>query len=137
MKVLMLDIDGVLFVFNTYSFSPSACKNLNEILNKEPELKIVISSSWRHLGLDQVRKTLAANGIDSSRVVDITGDEDGERGIQVQAWLDRNPGVTNFVVIDDEQDFSNMMAHLVHTNSYVGITSADVTKALDILKKPC
>ena len=136
MKILFCDIDGCLFTFTNYDFSPAACKNLNSLLEQEPDLKIVISSSWRHLGLDQVKKTFKANGIDSDRIIGATGDEPGERGYQVQCWLDRNPGVTNFVVIDDESDFSNMMDHLVKTNPHVGITSADVKLALDILKKP-
>lgn len=136
MKVVFADVDGVLFAFNNYAFSPAACKNFQSLLDQVPDLKIVISSSWRHLGLDQCKKTLQANGIDSSKVIDKTGDEDGERGVQVQAWLDRNPGVTGYVCLDDESDFSNMMDHLVQTNPYVGLTSENIKKAIDILNKP-
>ena len=136
MKIIFLDIDGVLFAFWGYKFSPAACNNLNVLLEKEPEAMIVISSSWRHLGLDQVKKTLAANNIDSNRAIDITGNETGGRGVQIQAWLDRHPEVTNFVVIDDEiSEMSNIMDHVVKTNSYSGLTSADVDLALDILNK--
>jgi hypothetical protein len=135
-KIVALDIDGVLFVYGKYAFSPAACKNLQSLLDQEPDLKIVISSSWRHLGLDQCKNALKMNGVDSTRVIDKTGDEDGERGVQIQAWVDRNPEVTSFVVIDDESDFSNMKDRLVQTNGYVGLTKADVDKCLDILKKP-
>lgn len=136
MKVLFLDFDGVIFTFGNYNFSPSACKNLNLLLSKEPELKIVVSSSWRHLGIDQVKKTLKANGIDSSRVIDITGNEPGPRGNQVQAWIDSHSEVTSFVAMDDEADYPNVMDRLVKTNPYVGLTEADVDKAIEILKKP-
>lgn len=135
MKVVFADFDGVIFTFGNYDFSKVACNNFNLLLEKEPDLKIVVSSSWRRLGLEQVKKTLKSNGIDSDRVIDITGDEKGERGVQVKAWLDRHPDVTSFVCIDDENDFSGMMDHLVKTNSWVGLTEADVNKAIDILKK--
>jgi hypothetical protein len=135
-KVLYLDIDGVLFIYGTYNFSKIACNNLKKLLEEVPDLKIVISSSWRHLGMDTVKKTLDFHGIDKNRIIDCTGSERGTRGGQVQAWMDRNPGVTNFVVIDDERDFPTMLDHLVRPNGYVGLTSADVKKCLDILKLP-
>lgn len=136
MKVVFLDFDGVIFTFGRYNFSAVACENVNYLLQLEPDLKIVVSSSWRTFGTDQVKKTLQAHGIDSTKVIDITGDEDGERGTQVKSWLDRHTEVTNFVVLDDESDFSNMMGHLVKTDPHIGLTEADVKKAIDILKKP-
>lgn len=135
MKVVYADFDGVIFTFGEYNFSKVACRNFSLLLQKEPDLKIVISSSWRHLGIEQCKKTLDANGIDSSRVVRITGDESGERGNQIQADLDRHPEVTNFVILDDDTDFTKLMDKLVHTNPSVGLTEADVQKAIDILNK--
>jgi len=135
MKVILLDIDGVLITAGNYEFSKAACKNLNLLLNKEPELRVVVSSSWRKGGLKQIKLILNNNGIDQNKIIDITGNERGERGVQVRAWLDRNPEVTNYVCIDDDTDFSGMMDHLVKTNSFVGLTEKDIEKALDILKK--
>ena len=45
MTVCFLDFDGCLVVNGV--FSQAAVKNLNDLLAKEPDLKIVISSSWR------------------------------------------------------------------------------------------
>src|SRR5208283_4739445 len=109
MKILFLDIDGVLNSYNTRNFgeelSPTPCKNLNLLLEKEPDLKIVISSSWRIWGIDYMEKVFSKNGIKSAcKIIDITGNENGIRGHQIQCWLDRNPGVTNFVIIDDSAD---------------------------------
>lgn len=137
MKIIYLDIDGVLFVYGKYNFSEIACKNLANLLEEVSELKIVVCSSWRHLGMEQCKNTLDFHGIDKKRVIDCTGNEPGPRGGQVQAWMDRNPGVTNYVIIDDESDFPGLEDHLVRPNGYVGFTSADKQKALDILKKPC
>jgi hypothetical protein len=134
MKVIFLDFDGVLIPGDgSFAFSKTACKNLNSLLKQVPDLKIVISSSWRSAGIESVKKTLSNNSIDASRVIGATGDEKGERGVQVQAWLDRHPEVAHFVCLDDNTDFSNMMDHLVKTNRSVGLTEADVKKALDIL----
>lgn len=137
MKVCYLDIDGVLFVYRTYNFSKAACNNLQKLLDEVPDLKIVICSSWRHLGMDQVKKTLDFHGIDKDRIIGCTGNLNGTRGDEVQEWMDQNPGVTNYVIIDDDREFPNMEDHLVRPNSFAGLTSADVDKCLAILKKPC
>lgn len=137
MKVLFCDFDGIIFTFGNYNFSAVACKNLQSLLDQEPDLKIVVSSSWRHLGIDQCKKTLQANGIDSSRVVDITGDEPGERGNQIKAHLARNPQVIHYVILDDNSDFTGLMDRLVRPNPHVGLTEAEVQNCIDILKKPC
>lgn len=136
MKVIFADFDGVIFTFGNYNFSTVACKNFQSLLDQEPDLKIVISSSWRHLGEEQCKKTLQANGIDPSRVIGITGNERGERGGQVKAYLAANPEITSYVIIDDESDFSGLMDRLVKTNSHLGLTETNVKLALDILKKP-
>ena len=85
-----------------------------------------------------MRKLLDKNGIKGalSRVIDITGKENGIRGYQIQCWLDRNPGVTNMVILDDESDMGPLVTKLVKTNSYVGLTSTDADKAVDELNKP-
>jgi hypothetical protein len=136
MKVVFADFDGVIFTFGNYDFSLVACNNFSWLLDKVPDVKIVISSSWRHLGIDQCKKTLDANGIDSKRVIDITGNEPGERGNQVKAWLNTHPDVTNYVIIDDNTDFTGLMDHLVKTNPHIGFTEKDIEIALDILKLP-
>jgi hypothetical protein len=142
MKVLFLDVDGVLNNFKERNFgeqfSPSACENLNSLLKDEPDLKIVISSSWRNKpgGLSYVKKIFHKNAIDATKIIDKTGNENGLRGYQIQCWLDNNPGVTNLVIIDDNSDMCVLITKLVKTNMFVGLTSADCKKALDILKKP-
>ena len=140
-KIIFLDFDGVINNFHTHSnstgtdFSATACTNLNKLLNHFPDLKIVVSSSWRMWGLPKMKEILEKNGNDPDRVIGITGDEPGERGDQIQAWRDRNPGVTNFVILDDDMDFGHLISHLVHTNAYAGLTAEDVKEAIKILNK--
>lgn len=140
MKVLFLDIDGVLNNFADRNFgekfSSAACQNLNELLKLEPELKIVISSAWRIWGVEYMKSILHKNGVDSSRIIDRTGDENGKRGYQIQCWLDRHPEVTNIVILDDESDMEHLMSKLVKTSSFIGLTSKEVKQAVKVLKKP-
>lgn len=142
MKVLFLDIDGVLNPFGNRAtgdiFSSPCCESLNKIIREVSDLKIVISSAWRHWGVDYMRKVLENNKIENAAtiVVDITGEERGIRGYQIQCWLDRNPGVTNMVILDDNSDMGDLTHKLVKTNSFVGLTSSDSEKAIDVLAKP-
>lgn len=141
MNVVFLDYDGVINNFHTHTnaagtdFSATACTNLNRLLNHFSDLKIVVSSSWRMWGLARMKEILAKNGINPDLVIDITGDEPGERGNQIQAWLDRNPGVNSFVILDDDMDMTHLIGKLVHTNAYVGLTEEDVKEAIEILNK--
>lgn len=140
MKVLFLDFDGVLNNYHQRNFgeqfSPPSCAALNSVVARVPDLKIVISSAWRMHGLEYCKQVLAKNGIDSSRVIDITGRENGFRGYQIQCWLDRNPGVTNMAIVDDESDMEELMDKLIKTNSFVGLTSDGADKIVEMLAKP-
>lgn len=144
MKVLFLDFDGVLNLWPKPSrdgkFDKKSCINLEFLLNKVPDLNVVVSSAWRSKGLESVRETLKENGIDPRRVIDITGHEQtpdakSHRGHQVQCWLDRHPDVKRFVVFDDESDFENMKDKLVRITRFVGLTQANVEKAIRILEE--
>jgi len=127
MKVLFLDFDGVLnstqeVIYHGrlekkdgnsryYDFCPIACSNVQYILEEVLDLKIVISSTWR-LGntLERLREILQNNGIDSSRVIGVTPEHDENtspsrvRGDQIKAWLSLHPEVTQYAIIDDDND---------------------------------
>lgn len=140
MKVLFLDVDGVLNNFHQRNFgevfSSPSCAALNTIIQAVPDLKIVISSAWRIWGLKYMQNLLTKNGIERADeiVIDLTGREQGIRGYQIQCWLDRNPGVTSFVILDDESDMGELMNKLVKTNSFVGLTTTEAEKAIELLK---
>ena len=140
MKVIFLDFDGVLNTENNFSstgdFSKSACKNLNKLLEDSRELKIVISSSWRHKGLKKVKEVLKGNGIDVSRVIDITDETDrDDRGHHIERFIADHPEIKHYVILDDKADMDKILDHLVQINPVVGLTSKDIQKALEILKK--
>ncbi len=151
MKVIFLDIDGVLnpHTFNresqSHTLEPHLVKLLNRILD-ETDAKIVISSSWRYMilndsmtlnGFDYLLRT---HGVKAGRIIGYTEEDDqflgSKRSLQIQAWLDANQTVKDWVVIDDVpegMDASPDPMRLVKTDGYIGLTAADADLAIGIL----
>lgn len=140
------------YISHHCEFCPIACSNVQYILDKNPDVQIVVSSVWRHDGLKKVRKILARNGIDPKRVIGVTPDGagldaegelgNGRRGCQIQEWLTtRNHArklanlepITDFVIIDDDADMEHLMHRLVQTDPNEGFMWRHVNEALKIL----
>ena len=140
------------------SFCPIACSNVQYILDEVPDAYIVVSSVWRSWGLKNLRKILARNGIDPTRVVGRTGAwEDGgdQRGDQIKAWLDRHEQVVTwcqwragpwygideapfevvqaFAVLDDDSDMVAVRANFVKTDYHLGCTVRDAERVIELL----
>lgn len=111
MKVIFLDIDGVL---NSDEYFDKI-KDLNiqgiqsevdiekiKLLKKaidETGAKVVLSSSWRYTRNAQYLKELLQQyGI----YTDSTPFLQNKRGLEIKKWLDNNPSVEDFVILDDE-----------------------------------
>ena len=138
MKVVMLDIDGVLCTPESmkmgyvrvqdrplHKFQRSCVAALNR-LTDESGAVLVISSTWRHFGQSILEEHFKKEGI-TGKIVGITpnGIErrtasraiiiSVERGLEIQDWLDKNQGVESFVIIDDSSDMAHLMHKLVQT----------------------
>jgi len=111
-------------ISNHEEFCPVACANIQTLLDLNPDLMIVVSSTWRLSGLKRCRKTLKRNMIDPKRVIDVTPRTvKGIRGIEIQIWLDGTDyDVTDFAIIDDDRDMAHLMDKLINTNGNVGFT---------------
>ena len=145
MKVLFLDIDEVLtsrrtiYAFNTVprcSMS-NAHTQLDSIslalINKieKKGVKIVLSSTWR-IGhtVEEASKAL------SIPLFDKTGRcSTGFRGNEIKEWLDNNPEVTHYVILDDSSDFlSEQKKFHVKTNYRNGVLAHHYEKMCKLLK---
>lgn len=75
MKVLFLDFDGPMIPSRAAglspgatwtTFDPVAVHHINKILDKR--VTLVISSSWRYMGMGTIRMVLSLNGIDPGKM---------------------------------------------------------------------
>lgn len=164
-KILFLDLDGVL---NTarwheqakgdqlkddygYTFDPTAVANLAQIIERTGA-DIVISSSWKCMGLSQMEDMWEDRNL-PGKIVGITpnsvSDEmllDAEidgidlfhiRGEVIKEWLTKHgKRVSNYVIIDDMDNMlPEQQSHFVQTNPEVGITEDDAKNAIAIMNK--
>lgn len=115
--IIFLDIDGVLVPFGDNVpmypvFLPRCVEVLKSILSAVPSAKVVFSSTWRlPAHVNRLHEQWTEHGFPESLAIDGTPDLRGEpdvsrlhrRGLEIQAWLDANPGVSRWVVIDDDK----------------------------------
>jgi hypothetical protein len=141
MKVLFLDVDGVLLTRASAMYfawlqrngpdptkgwrlwCPIATNNLRRLLADEPDLMVVLSSSWRTgRTLEECKDLFRENDLDPDRMIGRTGAARDKRGHEIQAWLDHHPEVTRFVIVDDDSDMEHLEAFHVKTDFAVGLT---------------
>jgi len=144
-SVVFLDFDGVLNsdrstqeLGTRYRFSRASVAAFNLVL-RETEARIVISSSWReHWTLKENAQFLERDGVLPGRVIGKTPTLDGsERGREIDAWLAAVPySVKSFVIIDDRDDMAMHSERLVRVDPAVGITDRQASLAVEILVKP-
>lgn len=146
MKVIFLDVDGVLNCRTTRQRNPAGfvgvepekCQILRRIL-RETGAHIVLSSTWRKMPslLPHLWKNIGEHY--TRRVVGQTPvmekpTEGGllhapERGVEIQAWLDQNL-VDQFVIIDDDADMAHLLPHLVQTDNRLGLTEVEAKEII-------
>lgn len=135
MKVIFLDIDGVLNVHyperDEYGslFHPQFEDNLRHII-QQTDAKIVISSSWRHSGLDIMKEMWDDRNL-AGEVIDVTAsrsqhdiesgggrmpfNERAERGWEIQEWIDKYKPEKYCIIDDDNDMLPNQLPYFVQT----------------------
>ena len=134
MKVIFLDIDGVLNYRGMSDVCPKAVSLLNDLLEKTGA-NIVISSSWRiYMSMIRIREELVGAGFRfTERIIGSTPCvPERERGYEIKLWLKQVP-VDKFVILDDCDDVGNLFPFLVKTDTFIGLQQVHVDKALGIL----
>ena len=160
-KVIFLDIDGVLNPkwwerkkpadrFGC-AFAPKTISCLAKIV-KETKAEIVISSSWKLMGLQTLQDMWKERKLPGN-IIDITpnymsdelllnadmNDTDIDslyiRGMEIKGWLVLyGDDVSNYVIIDDMDDIlSEQQTHFVQTDPEFGITNDDVKRVVHLL----
>jgi len=161
-KIIFLDIDGVLNVIGQGydSFGQLFHKHFEDNLRwivEQTGAKIVISSSWRITGLQDMKNMWKRRNL-PGEVIDITPTEidvverkicefydDVKRGHEIQLWIDDND-VKNYVILDDDSDMlpsqlnnfvrtSNNKTHEDCVDIGYGLTRICSEKAVEILNR--
>lgn len=135
------DWPGTLREYIAQEFCPIAMSNIEELMRRVPDLKIVVSSTWRHGETPEtLAKILHPSKLIGGAIIDVTPDfgwRDGKhvpRGEEIQDWLNRHPEVTNYVIVDDDSDMlETQKKNFVHTSSLHGFQYGDMLWALRIL----
>ena len=157
MKVIFLDIDGVLVTRNSIKyqhlnypeeteimFSKKAVKNLNK-LTRLTKSKIVVTSTWRLFhSLEELQKIFKKQGV-KGEIISTTSierapiEEDIPRGKKISDWLEQYPDVRQYVIIDDDVQADCIQFHphnCVETSYKQGFSPEDrFSEALAILSK--
>lgn len=162
MKVIFLDFDGVLnsnasFLYEkrrrnewkeqgvkgpiNQTLCHICASNFQIVLDQYPDVKVVISSTWREMfDLDWLKEKLASYHIDSSRVIDKTPKDWGQnRGLEIQEWLGNHPEVTHYIIIDDNTwgiPEIHGWEKFVKTTWEAGMTFEHALEAIEKLQTP-
>lgn len=137
MKVLFLDVDGVLnssdstnFKNNLWPVDDYMCFMVGKI-QLDTDCAIVVSSSWRHHpdGMKLIREKFN-NVIDKTGTSDKVGYDEKPRGHEIQAWLDAHPEVEKYAILDDDSDMlDSQKPNFFQTTFKEGLTP-EIAKAV-------
>jgi hypothetical protein len=146
MKVIFLDIDGVLnsvesamalggypYLLDQIELFDNVALGLIQRLVRQTGAKVVISSTWR--------KTHDVAEFEPALVIPVIGktcnSRSGRRGEEIAVYLEGNPQIENYVIIDDDSDMLEcQLDNFVKTSGLVGFTIHDYTKACRVLGTP-
>ncbi|MDZ4758784.1 MAG: HAD domain-containing protein [Bacteroidota bacterium] len=157
MKVIFLDIDGVLnsmdHLDSLMKIKPYKkkleqfdeithekfgekfdfrCCNWLEYIIGATKAKIVISSSWKEIGIVGLKEMWIKRAL-PGEILDITKELKSSRGQEIDNWvIENNP--SSYVIIDDTADFFlHQNKNLILTNSKFGLTRELSDLAIKIL----
>lgn len=153
-KILFLDFDGVM-VTDRYQaqltatnsqlrddygakFDPVCVENLRHIIDTT-DAGIVVTSTWKmDMGLDGIQKMWNARQL-PGKVIGVIPDIDPiNRGKEIAAWLDLNPGAVHYAIIDDCPilDFfrEEQLPHLFKVDERIGLDEETAKRVIEHLK---
>jgi hypothetical protein len=144
MKILFLDIDGVLnhtewlrtAKWGPDHIDPSRVALIQQVCDKTGA-EVVISSTWRLLyPRTELCQSLRERGLQAT-IRGVTPDLMTSRGLEIEKFLvDFNLPVEGIAVVDDDSDMVNMTPWFVQTSFETGVTPVEVEKLIRTLNQP-
>ncbi len=158
MKVIFLDIDGVLNTEKTYEkiYNEYILTNHKSVPIDEEKIiylkeiveattaRIILSSSWRRFCEFENNKIVSTDTNMNYlinilkkynlEIYDITSyEKNGHRGLEIEEWLTHHK-VESFIIFDDiETDLKEFNEELIQTNSHIGLTKNHINLAIEKL----
>lgn len=154
--LLFLDIDGVLnndkwfdtdyhySLMNKYGymnsyFDPKCVKNLNILYDSFPNLKVILSSSWRNCSLKEYGKQ-SMNDVFKEvgikyKIFDKTPYMFDNRAKEILKYME---GINcRYIIVDDQswyfRGYPTLMSHLIATDPSVGLTKDNINEIISVL----
>ena len=146
---ILLDIDGVLTSEahtqkcvlehrneNLYWmdwFDPACVEVLRQLLDKTGA-DIIVSSSWREIGIDRLREVWKHNDM-PEELKGLTDEWSPDKKEALRGWIMRNITLhpsDKYIILDDEP--MGFDRYQVKTNPRTGLTKADLPKAMKCLE---
>lgn len=151
MNIIFLDVDGVLNSLNyakeiykkegiphsgyDFPFDPKCLNNLKTLV-LETNAYIVITSTWRmhEIGKAILLSELKKYGLED-RVIGYTDVLHLTRGEEIKKYLIDHNIQTNYVILDDDNDFGELENNLIETKFETGLTQDNVNEGIKKLSK--
>lgn len=135
MKVIFLDIDGVLNTNSDREISNDKLKLLSELVSKTGA-DVVLSSSWRNWW-NHPKTNVPGSFItkwknqflDNNLSITLTTEPECPKNLSIEKFIIQHD-IKRFVVLDDQNVFDK---NLVQTNGDIGLTQFDCQKASQLL----
>jgi len=144
MKVLFLDIDGVLNSEHWFvnrpekgglytQVDPIAVAILSRVI-KETGCGIVVSSTWRKVHRDDIIPVLTRAGLVYPGTWDYTPILHKQRGYEIQQYLSEHPEIISYAIVDDDSDMlPAQLSRYVQTDWKIGLDDTAADKLIEIL----
>ena len=135
MKVIFLDIDGVLNLSEKRFNINKKLLSILKVVVEETNAKIVLSSTRRLYkeAKDFVKKCLLEKNIKIMSSTPKVGDS-SKRFLEIEKWLKNHPKVKKYAIIDDREDAGyGMEKNFFQTNPKIGLTYELADKIIDYL----
>lgn len=145
-KLIFLDLDGVLVVRFPGVFEPQLVRNLKMVVDATGA-EIVLSSDWRRTpaALEDARRNLRSYGIDCIGYTPCLSPSVPQRPREILMWKDDHHEkggsfVTAWIAIDDrplleEEKGSGLRGHFVHTDPDIGFEGPCIEEAIHLLNR--
>ena len=158
MKIIFLDVDGVLNdAWHALQLDEFRIELLARLVN-ETNAQIVLSSNWRQVYVQYKRKErmqpeqkkalknllrlLKKHSLSILSYTPTIGYGPDSRPLEIKRWLRMHPEVDSYVILDDEffWNWSDLSEHVVLTSETIneewkaGLENKHIDKAINILK---